>query len=412
MSNEYYDNIHIYKVSENCIISSDSNNLNYKTSSLILFFKELLQELNVYLLNMGINEYDIDPKNLLEIMTCNSQNIFCYSSLIGYFYQHGIGCEANEIKAFEVFSNAIKSNQKIESNQFSFIQENDTIIFCKDIIKKLNEIILQYFYSLFLYEDIILYRKDNYKLHIKNAEKGNPTSQYYISNCYYYGKDIRKDSFEWYLKSSEGENIKEMKNYKHNSENDVISGCPLIDNLYDYEYSIRKNEKKVIAHYLKSAEGGDKYASCILKDKSKAFEWHLKAAEKEKEFYWNRKATINGISNAQYKIADYYLDNFLKSKAFKWYLELANKSNNNLKAVYLVAKYYRDEIGTDKNSIQNLASNGPVIELDLDTDINNLHKSGRNNKKCNKVLTKIDLNKITDQLILIPNAKLLGQNWI
>ncbi|RIA81921.1 hypothetical protein C1645_836180 [Glomus cerebriforme] len=259
-----------------------------------------------------------------------------YLSLIGYFYQHGIGCEAVEIKAFEVFSNAIKSNQKIESNQLSFIQENDTIIFCKDIIKKLIEIILQYFYSLFLYKDIILYRKDNYKLHIKNAEKGDPTSQCYIGNCYRYGKGIRKDkskSFEWYLKSSEGGNIKAMFN---------------LDNLYDYGHGVRKNKKKAVAYYLKSTEGGDKYASCILKDESKAFEWHLKAAEKG--YAYSQKAAINGISNAQYKIADYYLDNSLESKAFKWYLELANKSNNNLRAVYLVAKCYRNGIGTNKNS--------------------------------------------------------------
>ncbi|CAB5371713.1 unnamed protein product [Rhizophagus irregularis] len=40
------------------------------------------------------------------------------------------------------------------------------------------------------------------------------------------------------------------------------------------------------------------------------------------------------------------------------------------------------------------------------------HKTGKNNKKCNKVLTKTDLNKIADQLVLIPNAKPPGQSWI
>ncbi|CAB4382569.1 unnamed protein product [Rhizophagus irregularis] len=40
------------------------------------------------------------------------------------------------------------------------------------------------------------------------------------------------------------------------------------------------------------------------------------------------------------------------------------------------------------------------------------HKTGKNNKKCNKVLTKTDLNKIADQLVLIPNAKPPGQKLL
>ncbi|RIA80425.1 hypothetical protein C1645_838719 [Glomus cerebriforme] len=305
-------------------------------------------------------------------MTSNSQNIFYYSSLIGYFYQYGIGCLINKTKAFEIFSNFIKDNQKVESNQFTLDQKNETNNFCNDDdIRKLNKIVLQYFYSLFLYKDIILYRKENYKLHIKNAKKGDSTSQYFIGDCYHLGKNIKKDinkAFEWYKKSSERGNISAMYELGH---------C------YCYEH---KDEKKAFEFYLKSAEGGDKYALCkvgdyyyygrsILKDEIKAFEWYLKAAKKghaysqylmanyynyglyipinkEKGFYWNRKAAINGVLEAQYKLADYYFNNSLnknESKAFKWYLILANKSNNNLKAIYLVAKCYRDGTGTNKN---------------------------------------------------------------
>ena len=49
-------------------------------------------------------------------------------------------------------------------------------------------------------------------------------------------------------------------------------------------------------------------------------------------------------------------------------------------------------------------SHVPIIELELDTDTNNQSKSRKNRK--------IDLNKIADQLILIPNAKPLGSSWI
>ncbi len=196
MSDNFDDNIFISKSiidSKNSIFSPESNIIKDKTSSfnnnsVTKLLKELLQELYIILLTLDseiieirqlnefvdnfLFEYDLDPKSILEIMTSNSQNIFCYSSLIGFFYQHGIGCEVDEVKAFEIFSNSVKNNQKEILNQFSFDQKNDAITFCNDDIKKLDKIILQYFYSLFLYKDIILYRNDNYKLHVKNSEKG------------------------------------------------------------------------------------------------------------------------------------------------------------------------------------------------------------------------------------------------
>ena len=62
-----------------------------------------IRQLNEFVDNF-LFEYDLDPKSILEIMTSNSQNIFCYSSLIGFFYQYGIGCEVDRAKAFEIYS--------------------------------------------------------------------------------------------------------------------------------------------------------------------------------------------------------------------------------------------------------------------------------------------------------------------
>ncbi|RIA83761.1 hypothetical protein C1645_742824 [Glomus cerebriforme] len=381
-NNKNFDNFH--NNLENNISSSNSENIiNYEltTNSPLItkFFKELLQELYTFLINMEafyINEnfhlyeitnnylldYELDPKDVLEIMTSNSQNIFYYSSLIGYFYQYGIGCKVNNDKALEIFTNAIKT-----TTRFSFNQKNDVMTELTDDITKLNETILQYYYSLFLYKDVIIRRKNNYKFNIKNAEKGDPISQFYIGNCYYYGINVQTDYnkiFEWYSRSSKGGNIRAM--YK-------------LGNCYNYGIGVIKEKKKAFKFYLKSASEkfanasfmiGDCYrqGNGILKDGNKAFEWYLIAAEKghrssqyivanyyiskceEKWFYWNRKAAINGEINAQYKLAEYYLDNLInknESKAFKWYLKLANQ--NKLKAVYLVAKCYRDGIGTEKN---------------------------------------------------------------
>ncbi|EXX57741.1 uncharacterized protein OCT59_028835 [Rhizophagus irregularis] len=323
-------------------------------------------------INNFLFEYDLDPKNVFKIITSNSKNIFCYSSLIGFFYQYGIGCEIDKIKASEIYFNVVKNNQKETLNQIIFNEKNETIIFCNDDIKELNEIIIKYLYSLFLYEDIIMDKQNNYKFYIKSAENGDSASQYYIGNWYYIKKDYNK-AIEWYLKSSEGGNIKAM----------YILGC-----CYEYEYGVMKDEKKAFELYLKSAEGGYKHALSELggcyyhgncgtfEDKNKAFEFYLKAAEKghassqylvasyyldgkyipkseEKWFYWNRKAAINGITDAQLELAEYYINHSLdknESKAFKWYKKLANE--NILKAIQMVVKCYRCGIGTNKNSLE------------------------------------------------------------
>ena len=86
---------------ENDVFLPDLNIVNYDSSYFKFNIKELLQELYIILLNREITEtesnnykvnelinnflfeYDLDPKNVFEIMTSNSQNISCYSSLIG-----------------------------------------------------------------------------------------------------------------------------------------------------------------------------------------------------------------------------------------------------------------------------------------------------------------------------------------
>ena len=68
----------------------------------------------------------------------------------------------------------------------------------------------------------------------------------------------------------------------------------------------------------------------------------------EKWFYWNRKAAINGNTYCQFKLVEYYLNDSVNKnerKAFNWCLKLANEYLGS----YLVAKCYRDGIGTDKN---------------------------------------------------------------
>ncbi|CAB4398759.1 unnamed protein product [Rhizophagus irregularis] len=320
---------------------------------LIKIYKELLKELYLILINTEpivywnnynydiedklldyINnflfEYELDPKNLFEILTNDSKNFIHYTSLIGFFYYKGIGCKVDKIKSLEIFDSIKKEGTITETitlrdvggdddddnddvdnnndNNDNNDNNNDDVV--DNDIKKLNKIISKYFYSLFLYKDVLIYRKDNYKVHIRNAEKGDSVSQYFIGgyniasfmvgNCYHYGNGILKDeykAFEWYLKSAK-------KGYNY---------CQyIVSNYYNDGLYVKKNEKK--------------------------------------GFYWNRKSAINGYIYAQHKLAKYYFDDTInknQSKALKWYLVLSNK--NSFDAIHLVSKCYRDGIGTDRN---------------------------------------------------------------
>ncbi|GBB88408.1 hypothetical protein RclHR1_00150004 [Rhizophagus clarus] len=342
-------------------------------------FKELLQELYIIFLNIEdrtlhldefihnlLLENDLDPKKVFETMTIlNSQSNFDYSSLIGIFYQYGIGCDVDKDKSFEIFSNIIKNNILKE---FSFNQKNGTITFNDDNIKELNEIITHYFYSLSFYKDIILNKGKNHKLYVRSSEKGDSLSQYYVGNHYYLEKDYKK-AIEWFSKSSEGGNIRAI--YK-------------LGNCYYYGYGIIRDEKKAFELYLKSAKGGYNHALCsvgdchyygrgVLKDRNKAFKWYLKAAKKGYIYcqylvakwyndgihvpknenhwlYWNRKVAISGDIHAQFELAEYYLNNPInkdEKKAFRWCYKLANKDEP--KAIFMVAKCYREGIGIGKD---------------------------------------------------------------
>ncbi|RGB29671.1 hypothetical protein C1646_766321 [Rhizophagus diaphanus] len=68
------------------------NNTESNAIHLTKYLNELLQELYTLLLNL---ETDCDIDHFL----------------IGYFYQHGIGCKVDEIKPLEIFSDAVKNNQ-------------------------------------------------------------------------------------------------------------------------------------------------------------------------------------------------------------------------------------------------------------------------------------------------------------
>jgi hypothetical protein len=132
-------------------------------------------------------------KNTLEHQKMNVEGFLesiqkhptLFSSLIGFFYQHGVGCNADEGKALEMYSLAIK----------------------QDEVQTVNKAVAKYLLSLYYYKDIILVNKisandDSLNLHCQDetttnpkfeqyvisARRGNAITQYNLGYCYQYGK--------------------------------------------------------------------------------------------------------------------------------------------------------------------------------------------------------------------------------
>ncbi|RIA94089.1 hypothetical protein C1645_735045 [Glomus cerebriforme] len=120
--------------------------------------------------------------------------------------------------------------------------------------------------------------RDKYKLHIKNAIKGDPTSQYYIANFYNDGEYIPKNEekgFYWNRKAA-------------------IYGIPIAQyNLAEY--------------YLENP---------INKDESKAFKWYLKLANENKlrAIYLVAKCHRDGIgTDKNSKEATKWIEKFISN---------------------------------------------------------------------------------------------------
>src|SRR5688572_27555201 len=123
------------------------------------FFKELIKDFYNRIINTNsfddfenlsiewirntLEHNDMSAKTFLESIQ-NHQILS--SSLIGFFYQHGIGCNVDKDKALEMYLLAIK----------------------QDKVQTINNTIAKYLLSLFYYKDIILVDKISIDLTINN----------------------------------------------------------------------------------------------------------------------------------------------------------------------------------------------------------------------------------------------------
>ncbi|CAB4373417.1 unnamed protein product [Rhizophagus irregularis] len=290
---------------------------------------------------------DKNPKKILKIMENHKRNKSWFTSLIGYFYQFGIGCDLNREKALDCYLIAINNNidydslDIIDKNQLQLIVKNNGAF---NLLRNSNTIIGKYLLSLFHYKDIInsmilsavtdlnqnklvfleringnselevqfnlaICRKDgsvnNYKkvfeLLLRLTEEGNLSAQYNLAICYMDGIGTQKDeekAFDLFLKSIQPA---KFRAHRRNKKKRMIKGSFAMD----LESAISNNSIAQNKIGFCFQTGKDR----VRKNIPRAFKWYLKSA-------------ITGCAEGQYNAGYCYEfgkgTNKNEIKAFEW----------------------------------------------------------------------------------------------
>ncbi|RIA84595.1 hypothetical protein C1645_832053 [Glomus cerebriforme] len=357
-------------------------------------YEKFLSEWIIYKIEINSKS----SKKILESMENHEESKFLFTSVIGFFYQLGIGCALDMKKSIELYlltinikikNDSLNENlhilQLIESNNISFKSlRNNNIIIGKILI------------SLFYYKDIILdynkltilqelsengdlgaqynlairYQNGNgikndykkaFKLLLNCAKKGNLNAQYHLAICYMDGIGTHKDkkeAFKWFLKSEYPVNkIKgffmnmksELKEFKKILNLAIANNSTAQCYMGFYYQEINKNEKKAFEWYMKSAIGGCAEGQNSLgfcyecgtgtdKNEKKAFEWYMKSA-------------IGGCAEGQNRLGFCYEcgtgTDKDETKAFEWYMKSAIAGS--AKGQKNLGFCYEYGVGTDKD---------------------------------------------------------------
>ncbi|CAG8472558.1 1009_t:CDS:2 [Funneliformis mosseae] len=172
---------------------SSTKNIPSQEEVAILFLQELLQDFENILTNTedfkGFDKYATDwMRNYIEenmkrikveyifevlLKFYQDNHLEYFSSLLGFFYQYGIGHKVNNKKALELYKITTKQDN-LGKNIYNHLQN-------------INKSVGEYLLALYYYKDIIVDRQKSLKWSYQPAKEGNAASQYEIGYCYEYG---------------------------------------------------------------------------------------------------------------------------------------------------------------------------------------------------------------------------------
>ncbi|RHZ60947.1 hypothetical protein Glove_350g138 [Diversispora epigaea] len=295
-------------------------------------FKIQSHEMGPITIKNYVREHNLNPAKILhEMIRYPSHHWF--SSLIGFFYQFGIGTVIDNQMAFKFFN--------IASDETIYVRNDSSNLSIRkfyNINKEIGIIRLahMYLYGRGVEKDL----KKCFQIYSKVADEGSNAALICMAYCYYKGFGVEKNeekAFKLYLKSAEKGNIIAQNG---------VGYC------YEKGTGIAKDEVKGFQLHLKSALAGNidsinNTGYCYYNgigvnvDKKEAFKWYFKGAKK-------------GYPRAQHNLGLLYKYghgiNQDQVKAFEWYKKAAE--NDHIKSQYAIGKYFYEGRGTRKDIIK------------------------------------------------------------
>ncbi|RHZ77523.1 hypothetical protein Glove_177g16 [Diversispora epigaea] len=308
----------------------------------INLFETQSQAIRPIMMNDYIKEHNLNSVKILHKMIRYSSN-YWFTSLIGFFYQNGIGTVIDNKMAFKFF--CLAANERIFMKNIS---SNLSLRKFYNINKEIGIIRLAHMYchGLGVERDL----EKCFQIYSKAAGEGSHAALSCMANCYEKGHGVEKNkekAFELFLKSEKGD--------PHTQFN--VGTC------FRNGSGIAKDETKGLQWFIKSALSGNIDAIyeighyydkgiCVDVDKNEAFKWYFKGAEKGdswaqyklgifyeygngidqnqvKAFEWYKKAAENGLSNSQYRLGECFYDGYGTKKDIVNAIYWLNKANEN-----------------------------------------------------------------------------------
>ncbi|RHZ61002.1 hypothetical protein Glove_350g121 [Diversispora epigaea] len=312
-------------------ITTRTNNYN------IIFFKKFFEffinmfkiqslEMRPIMIKNYVREHNLNSVKILHKMIRYSSH-YWFTSLIGFFYQYGIGTVIDNQMAFKFFN--LAANERLYMKNIS---SNLSLRKFFNINKEIGTIYLahKYLYGIGVEKDL----KKSYQIYSIVANEGSNIALNCMAHCYFNGFGVEKNdekAFELYLKSAKKGNIVAQYN---------VSDC------YMEGTGIEKDEVKGFQLHLKSVLAGNTDAIHSIGycynngigvdvDKKEAFKWYFKGAEK-------------GDPMTQHNLGLLYANGYGINqdlvKAFEWYKKSAE--NGYIDGQYMVGKYFYQGRGT------------------------------------------------------------------
>ncbi|RIB30088.1 hypothetical protein C2G38_2153718 [Gigaspora rosea] len=369
----------------------------------------------IYEITKYIDKNYKNPKAIL-VQYCNHQYRSCFTSIIGFFYEYGIGTEVNYNKAFEMYKEAA------DDSCFTF---NDSLNDLSYFLKENQFIGLISLGSLYtLGKGIAINQQKAFQLFLKSVAKGSILGNCYVGDCYYFGRGVIENkiqSFYWSLKAAEEGNAraqnvvgysyqcgegtfkdenKALEWYEKSAEKGNYLGYCNLGRCYQEGIGTTINEKKAFEYYIKSAmgqngSGQNSLAYCFehgkgtFKNNKKAFEWYMKSAiiensqgqdnlahcyelgigtsvDKKKAFEWYKKSAENGSKKGQRNLSrcyQYGIGTSIDEKlAFEWLIKAIDicLEQSNINYCYT---YSNDPFLEEKNAIECFNTQHYYLEL-------------------------------------------------